>query len=290
MIKKGYLQALKLIGVILFVFILSRIDREQVRQTLQNADQALLLASFTMLFVVYMIKTMRWHLLAKKAGAKTTLYESWKVYQIGIFFASFTPAKIGEFGRAIYLKKQGLQNIPAFGTAIFDRLADAVVIGILTIPSLWILFGKVSAFVLALSILVIVLLVFAFLQRTSIGKKILMVVPLLRLFLMTETAFLIFGFTMISWCAYYAWVLLLAQALHIQVDPLIMIATCTIAGIIALLPIAPSGLGTRDAAFIYFLAPFGILSEQAVSLAFVMFASILLSAVPGSIYWLKGLR
>src|SRR5690606_436474 len=104
----------------------------------------------------------------RTAGSNATLFESWQVYHIGVFFAAVTPAKIGEFGRAIYLKKQGMNNIAAFGTAIFDRVADALIIAVLTAPALWVLFGRAEIFMVALAVLFLVFLVFGFLFRTVI--------------------------------------------------------------------------------------------------------------------------
>ena len=53
-----------------------------------------------------------------------------------------------------------------------------------------------------------------------------------------------------------------------------------------MLPIAPSGLGTRDVALLTLLAPFGVQPEEAVALAMLMFASIVLSCPLGGYYWL----
>lgn len=288
--KKGYLHALKGIGILLFVWIVAHIDRTHILEILQGADASYAALSLVALFAIYVIKTCRWHLLAVKAGSTATFYESWKVYLIGIFFATVTPAKIGEFGRAIYLKKQGMNTVAAVGTAIADRVLDAIVIGILTIPSLWILFGKLPALELLAAAVLVCGLTLLFLLRTTLGAQLLTLVPLLRTVLLTKIAWLLLGYTLLSWCTYYIWILLIAASLHMTVPPVTLIAACTIAGIIALLPIAPSGLGTRDAALIYLLAPFGVLPESAVGLAFMMFVSILLSGIPGSFYWIKGLR
>ena len=89
---------------------------------------------------------------------------------------------------------------------------------------------------------------------------------------------------------YFELLIIVATAIGIQLPWMVLIAALTLTGILSLVPIAPSGLGTRDAALLLFLTPYGITAEQAVSLALVMFASIIVSGIPGGIYWIKGLQ
>ena len=67
----------------------------------------------------------------------------------------------------------------------------------------------------------------------------------------------------------------------------VLIAAFTVAGILSLLPIAPAGLGTRDAALLAILLPYGISTHQIVSLSILMFMSILLGSMIGAWYFFR---
>ena len=51
---------------------------------------------------------------------------------------------------------------------------------------------------------------------------------------------------------------------------------------VQLLPISVAGLGTREAAFVYFFGSVGVGAESAFALSLLFFAGTILSAVPGA--------
>ncbi|MEK7590945.1 MAG: lysylphosphatidylglycerol synthase domain-containing protein, partial [Patescibacteria group bacterium] len=96
--SSGKKTLLKLIGVLLFVWILRRVDFEALVAELLRTDTRLFAASFGVMIASYAVKVLRWHILSQYAGATVGLAESWKNYNIGIFLGTITPAKVGEFG------------------------------------------------------------------------------------------------------------------------------------------------------------------------------------------------
>ena len=189
---------------------------------------------------------------------------------------------MGELGKAAYLKKAGLPAKLGIAIVIIDRLADVLVIALLGIGGAGILLGPrwLLFFIAMLGILSLVGL-FAW-RRMPHTHKTLIVAFLPK----RKTVLLILLYTIVSWILYFIWAIALAKSIAITAPILPFISVLTVTGILSLLPIAPAGLGTRDAALIALLAVYGITSSQAVALAMLMFCSILIMGIPGGLCWI----
>lgn len=278
---------LRSIGIAIFLWILWSLNFRALLGHVRNADPLLLIASFGTIFAIYAVKALRWSRLTAIAGLKTSFREAWRLYNIGIFLGNITPGKLGEFGRVPYLRRAGLHAGTGTMLTILDRLLDVLLIAILAIASTGILFGRdwmLWSFLLGLGCGALGLV--AWMQTHRLREE----HDWLR-FLKTladpKHALVLIALTAIGWALYYLWALLLARSLGIFVAPLPLLSAITITGILSLLPIAPAGLGTRDAALLALLAPFGVLPEQSVAYALLMFVLILLSSALGGWYWLR---
>src|SRR3989344_6086205 len=140
-IRKSSLWTLKCIGILLFVLIVSRVDSSALLSHLRQTNVPILLASFPFLILMYIWKTARWHTLVKTLGIHPTFIESWQIYNIGTFLGTITPAKVGEVGRAVYLRRAGLSGPRSLGAVILDRSADIIIIALLATGALGLLFG-----------------------------------------------------------------------------------------------------------------------------------------------------
>jgi len=286
--KKNWgFTALKLIGIGLFLWILSRLDRETLLMFVGRINTRTCVVILILIMALYGVKTLRWHLLVHRLGARPTLATSWRLYNIGVFLSTITPAKIGEVGRAAYLLRDGMDSREAIMLAVIDRLMDGVVIAVVTALGMGALFGwKLGA--MSLTVIGV-----SFLCGGVLWKRHLMHHPnrwlvALQKIMDARTVILALLYTTLSWCIYFVLAVLLARSVGIAAPLTVLIASFTVAGIITLLPIAPSGLGTRDAALIALLLPYGVPAEQSVALGFLMFVTILVSSIPGLYYWGRG--
>lgn len=278
---------LKLIGVLLFVWILQRVDIEALVTELLRTDALLLAASFGVMIASYAVKALRWHILSLYAGATVGIAESWKNYNIGIFLGTITPAKVGEFGRIGHLRRAGLNMKRAVSIALLDRIADTVVI-LSMAPMAILIFTEQSHTIriLAASLFILgtlcIVVHFAFRSRrllSWIGRITQIPIGLLA----SQTLLLSF----LAWTLYFFWAILIARSVGIDLPAPVLIAAFTVAGILSLMPIAPAGLGTRDAALLALLLPYGISTPQIVSLSLLMFVSILLGSMIGACYFFR---
>jgi glycosyltransferase 2 family protein len=279
LLQSGYLR---IIGIALFVWILSRIDLNELSTAIRNADVFLILSALLLQILVYNAKTLRWHTIVHTTSARPSLFHSWCVYHIGVFLATITPGKLGELGKAAYLTKEGVPPILGIALVIIDRLSDVIAIVLIGAFSVGILFGVEWFLIACAGLLIACAILWVSWKKIPACKRI------ISASLSLDKKIVVMGalYTFISWILYFGWAILLAFSVGITVSIPVLIAAFTITGILSLLPIAPAGLGTRDAAMLLFLAPFGVVASQAVALALLMFCSILLMGIPGGICWI----
>ncbi len=282
--------ALKLIGVAVFIWILQRIDLPAVWAIVSQADVPLLLLSFALLLFSYLLKTLRWHALVLGAGAKPTLLESWKLYTIGIFLGNVTPSNIGELGKIPYLRKHGLQLHTATIVIGLDRIFDMLIMGVMAAVSIGILYDWFWTGLVAAILLPFALLLWMLRKRIGAVRLFFTDLGFLPRILSKESILELLVLSVAVWATYFVWTSLLARALGIVVPLPELIAAITLAAAVALLPIAPAGLGTRDAAYLGFLVPLGVASEQSLAFSLVFFVWVILSCIPGLISWLQGIK
>ncbi|MBU0976036.1 flippase-like domain-containing protein [Patescibacteria group bacterium] len=286
--KKNWLRLMRLIGIVIFIWILSRISFSHLGTVLSQVNIPLLLLSFAIIFVIYFIKMLRWHYLVKQTELSPSLKESWYIYNIGIFLASITPAKLGEIGRASYLVKAGLNKKTSIGIVIVDRIADVIITSFLLIIACVFIFGWLITTIVLMFLSALIASLFILEKKKQFVKNIKSSMPFFKKILKFDTATYVLLLTIVNWIVYYMWAILVARSVGIEVSSGILVLVFTIAGTIAVLPIAPSGLGTRDIALITLLTPYGVPMEQIVILALLMFTTPFISSILGLWYWIRG--
>lgn len=281
------LRSCKIIGIVLFLWILSHIGWQDIFRELQNVERDMLALSFIPLILQYIIRTFRWHLLIHTTKLQPTFIESWKLFNIGAFLAMITPAKIGELGRAVDLHRQGLHGPTAVALSLIDRIADIVVIAVLATLGIRTLFGTTVMFIVTIIGIAFFTTAISVWRATRKYREGVQWLQELSGLTTVRMVFLLLATTTVGWMFYFWWGILLTRSLGIVIAPFTLIAVLTITGIVAILPIAPSGLGTRDMALITLLAPYGIAAPHAVALASLMFVTQTLFGTLGAWYWLK---
>jgi glycosyltransferase 2 family protein len=76
--------------------------------------------------------------------------------------------------------------------------------------------------------------------------------------------------------------LMAAEALGVDVGPTALLAFVPAVAIAQVLPIGISGLGVREGAFVLFLTPLGVPTEQAIALGLLLYALNLIVSLLGA--------
>lgn len=295
-----------LIGIILFLFILTRIDLLQTMQLLSRINLFFLAASMLVGIVTVFIKGFRFKLLMKGLGASISWLESAKFFFIGFFLSALTPARAGDFARAFYVRKKLRCIGEGLGAVAVDRIIDVVLLFAFAIISV-LLFSVVfnvsifSLLFLFVFTVLFVLLLFLFLNKRFV--RVLLkpffgfLVPekfkdkmkqnfeaffssIMLLFRKRGIVSIAFLLGLVSWFFSIFSAFLLGLALNIPLSYHYFLII-PITGLLDLLPVSISGIGTRDAAVIFLFSFFAIKAELAVafSLAIFLSAYVFLSAI-----------
>jgi hypothetical protein len=92
--------------------------------------------------------------------------------------------------------------------------------------------------------------------------------------------------TLLAYAIFFGQARLLAVALDLEVGIVYLAVCLSVAGVITLLPISFSGLGTRDAILIALFAPLGLAAEQAVAFSTLFFLTFYVGGgIIGAVAW-----
>ncbi|MCF7844221.1 MAG: flippase-like domain-containing protein [Kiritimatiellales bacterium] len=268
------MYAIKGIGIVLFIWILLKIDIQQASTNLMQVSVLALVAAIILFPVIYLIKSYRWHVLTSAAGADTNFKESMRIYMSGLFLGIATPGKLGEAIKIPALVNQGLKIKDATSITVIDRALDVLILGIIGIWASAKLISANFAFGIGLTGSLIMILIL-------LTRKILL--PNINIKSWLSALIL----TVVNWCVYFLQLWILSVGFDLQIVLPIFISIMTLVGIISILPIAPAGLGTRDAAIIYFFGTLGIAAEKAITFSFTIFILTLFASSIGAYFWIR---
>ena len=302
-----------LIGLAIFVLIIRSIGFQNVLDIIRGIDpRKLIVFPFFTAFILLM-HGLRWQFLMRIIGIEYSLWRSTMVWSIGFFGASVTPAKVGDAARAFYLSRDTGRNFAeCFLTVVIDRLLDVLTmlaLGVVALlifsyyyielPSVWIIVGA-TPIVIGL----IYLLLHRELMRKLLGPLFRAMIPdkyrdeltghfhsfydalgvYLRNWKKTSIGFV---YTILFWAAVALLAWSVTWLLDIKVPFTYMVLLLPMLTLVEIIPISVAGLGTRDAATIYFFSIVGIGSTEAVafSLLYVILGTYLVAGV-GFVAWI----
>ncbi|MFQ5512156.1 MAG: lysylphosphatidylglycerol synthase transmembrane domain-containing protein [Candidatus Krumholzibacteriia bacterium] len=311
--KKLLSLLLPLVGLAIFAWIVRGTGVERIVDTFRGVrfEKLLYFPLFTAYFV--WIRGLRWHTIMRAAGIEYPLWRSAVVWAVGFFGASITPAKVGDALRAYYLSRDTGRNFgESFLTIFVDRLMDMVIVlisGVVTLlvfsyryihmSSLWLVvimvagvFGALYAVTRRNLVKTLVGPVFRALAPRKYHDELSLhfnsFYDSLRACARDRKRMAAaFVYALLFWTGVVFLAFSVTRILGIAVPlgyVLIMMPTVTL---VELIPISVSGLGTREAAVIYFFSVVGIASAQAVGFSITyLLVGTYLTALVGFVAWL----
>ena len=305
-IKKAWLP---LIGILLFAYIISKVDLAQTFKILRKINIPIFLISVVIYILYFIIRVVKWDYLMRQEGIYYKFKDSLTMYFVGLYLGLTTPGRIGDFSKILYMRNDGYSTKKAFITVFLDRISDIFFLflsGYLAMFVFYEYFMKeiywISIFITLTIIIILIFfinkerskrfieLVFNFLipknykekfkfsfseffeDLESINKKVL---------------FNTFLITIVSWVLVFICYYFVALSIGIEIPFLYLVACISISTIVTLLPISISGIGTRDAVIIMLFSFIGISKELAVSFSLIVLFYIILIAFIGLFCWFK---
>jgi len=298
-----------LISFGLISWLLSRADLEQIWQTIQGANFALLALAFCVFFIGYFLTAKRLQVLLRALGVKARLWTLVQSFSIAIFFNNFLPSTIGGDAYRMYdCFRMGAGKSRAITVVFIDRVIGLSALILLAfgvsmfatevaqqIPLLQLfLFAAISG-----------LLVLAWIVFGSGGKIFMRLTqgnnPLMKILhgIMgklyygfhlfegrSDVMLKAIGLSLLLQSNVVIHCLIIAKALHIEVPILAMFIIIPLSFLIMTAPVSINGIGLRESVFVFFFGLYGVPQEQALAFSFISFGMILAQGVIGGIVFM----
>lgn len=296
---------IKSLGLILFLFILWRIDEKQMMAILLQSKSKYLVLGLLLTIPLTLIKSMRWRRILKALNYEYPIALSCSAYFAGQFWGLVSPARVGEFIKVRYLQARNVSVVDATFSVLIDRISDVISLFFIGALSLLFWVDKFEIFpylvIIILSALFVITALVALSLRKAFLNQLLKVVPeKLRIkileflqgfrqnivYIRPNDYGSFFLYTHAGWVIYFTLAYSLALALSIDLPFLTLMSYVAItASVVVLIPVSISGIGTRDATLIFLFSTQGISMELAVSFSVLMFATQAFLAFIGFTAW-----
>lgn len=284
------------IGLIIFIYIILKLNLDKTIEILKNIHLGLLFFSFLVLFLLTLLGSLRWRYIVNKMNINLSVKDSILI-NLKSLFSEYSPGKIGFLiVTSIYLKEKTKENWEKiiFST-VFNKFIEVwftsieALIGIIV---LIFIFKINSSIILPIGIMLIIIIAsFIFFKNDRIMKKILrpffkVVVPKkeqlnfndkfdkfynntknvnLRIIFVSFIYQLII--LIMAGLSFY----LLGLAIGINLPFYLAIIAEPFIAFATILPISFSGLGTREAAVAFLFSLIGISLESALIFSLLVF-------------------
>ena len=300
---------IRFFGIILFIYILAKIDIAELIASLKEINLIYYLLCILFAILGFLIRVWKWQTLTNSIGAKISFRRLTKISIKGFFLGLVTPGKLGEFWRAKYLTEEtAVAGGKAFYTALMDRLLDILVVAMVGFSGLIVVYLKFgSGFGWQISILMFlclaVLAYFLKRQKRFFYALLGFFIPSflkkraesflvefyqgfagLKLKLFIKVLVLTFLYYLIGGPVLHYFV---ALSLGITIPFWYLFLIVAMVWLLLAIPVSIFGLGTREAGFIYFFSILGISSSLAVAFSLLLLLANILLAIPGAILFLK---
>jgi uncharacterized protein (TIRG00374 family) len=302
------------IGLAIFVFIVSRTGMGNILETFRGVNPLHLIPFPFFTLVILIIRGFRWQVILRMVGIPYTLWRSTAVWSIGFFAAAITPGKVGDAIRVFYVSKETGKNYgESFLTVFIDRLMDVITVvlfGMVTIILFSYYYIKISSlWIIFLGIFGFFFLLFFVMSKSLMRKIIKPIFNILTPKKYKDQMSLNFnsfydsltmyirewkGTLCVLLLTFAHWVLVFCLAwyvtwmLRIDIPFGYLFIIMPMVTLVELIPISISGLGTREAAAIYFFSVVGIASAYAVSFSLTyLIMGTYLASILGFIFWLR---
>jgi uncharacterized protein (TIRG00374 family) len=300
--------AFRLIGLAILIVILLQLDLRATLATVAEVRWGFLLLALAADPLQFGLKSLRWQKLLQMQGIRYPAGDAFLAFMAGLFLGLVTPGRVGEMGKALYLKQD--QNLPVsegLANVLMDRLFDLYTIMILgTIGLVWFrLLPSCALTLIAAGTLGALLMPVALLSERLAGWGLMVLgqLPVVRRYqdrastatsrfqnglrpLLSPALVLPLLLTALAYTVFFFQAWLLGQALALDIGIAYLVMCLSVAGVITLLPFSFSGLGTRDAILIVLFAPLGLVAEQAVAFSTLFFLTFYVGGgTVGAIAW-----
>ncbi|OGZ35749.1 MAG: hypothetical protein A3I88_02580 [Candidatus Portnoybacteria bacterium RIFCSPLOWO2_12_FULL_39_9] len=301
----------QILGPLVFLYILSKIDYQFLFEEIKLLKWHFLILAVGLMIFKITFKALRWRIILLSLNVSISKISALNLYWSGALTGLATPGHFGELIKVYFLKNRGHNVFHSFFSLILDRIIDILTLLIFGFLIFLFFLKNIGVYVISLGLIFLFIIIFIFLildQRTFLHK---VFNKLFQRFLPVDFSdysrfsfskffkglkdlkkkevFYFFAYLIIGWFFYFLSRYLVALSLGLDLSFMTITAISILVAIITALPISIAGLGTREAAVIYFFSLFGLNKEIAVLFSLLIFTVDILVISLGLIFYLREL-
>jgi uncharacterized membrane protein YbhN (UPF0104 family) len=284
------------LSLLLLTLVAWRTDWRQAADAFAGLRPAWWLLGVGVYAATQVVSSVRWRLFAAPLGFRRPVGQFVALYYVGMFFNLVLPTSVGgDVVRAWYLDGGSRRRLNAFVSVLAERGSGLAVLvllacaGVLLSPrplpgwvagGVWVAAGGALVGLAALPLL---------LRLTTRFDRIHRLAEAARLYLADGRLLVVT--TLLSVVVQAANVLLVwmvGSAIGAPVPGSYYWVLVPLVTLLTLLPVSLNGMGVREGATVLLLAPLGVSSGTAVSLALLWFAAMALTSLFGAPFYLLG--
>ncbi len=303
---------LRLVGVLLLVYLLAKVDLKALLAIWADARKTYLLAAVFLAYVMMVLKVERWRLLLKAQEIQFSFRDAHTAYLSAYYAGVVTPGRAGEFLKLLHLRqKAGTSLGTGMVSVLLDRLVDVIVLfllaslGVVLVPQFAVLGGLGTW---ATGIVLLSVIAFIFLRSESSQRWITRLArSMIARFGSSQVhdqlkdfrrglqkagepgvMSSVLALTLASWVALLLACSALVLSLGINVSFWYVAFAMAAAGLVSLLPFSIAGIGVRDTALVVIFGLVDVSKSAALAYSLLYFAVFgLLLGLIGAYFWHK---
>ena len=290
----------------LLYWLLSKIDRAELWETLRHASPVWLVLALALYFCVMLISAWRWQRLLEAQHVAVRFGHLLGSFLVASFFNNFLPSNIGGdvirirdtaaaagsktraativlLDRAIGLI--GLVFVAALGATIATELGDRE-----PFNPLWLWAGMAGGSIAIMFVLLYPKMIGALLRplrmfhQEWVGLQISRLVHAMEKFAQAPWALVqCFGGALLVQAVIVGFYAAIAYAMHIPMPAVHLAVLIPMSFVVQMLPLSVNGFGVRESIFAFYFARLGLPRESAIALSFLGPALIMLFSVSGAV-------
>lgn len=284
---------LKIIGFAILVWILFQADIGKVITTLKQSAPGLLLLAFIFMIIHIFIKFMRYQYILKQLQIHVPLLIIFRFSLAALYLSFVTPGRIGELAKAYFIHKSYETSLyKPLASSIVDRIFDVYMLLLTALFGFIVINPEGVNSRLMITIIVVCGLLPFFAMSSAVRKRCISIISLVEKrfhdspswsnqidrFLSTVRKLFswksvwpllatIFAYALFFLSCFF---MVLSIGIPLTVHEVAVFVAC--ANILSFLPISFAGIGTREAALIFFFSRSGLSSESALAFSTLIFA------------------
>lgn len=284
---KNFKNYVKIFGLIVFIYILYRIDLGTVFNSMKNAHWPYLTAAFFLLIGFHLLKAIRWQFLLRGKSIDLPLRQCYLIYVIGLYWGLITPGRMGDLIKAYYIKKEGHPFSDGIIVSLMDRILDIFIflgfsiLGFLQLYAIHIKSFKISM-IHVLGFCLVIFLCFVLYHKKDFFlnkffhlkfiKKLREEVTSFKQYFLKmahwKNSLFLIVFSIFAWFVYLMVIFILLVAFHVKITFFQTMICFFVSTLISFIPVSYAGLGTRDATLVFLFQSYGYPSENGILFSF----------------------